>query len=256
MKKILLGVVGLTIIGVAPAVAADLPVKAPYAKAPVIAPIYNWSGFYIGLNGGGGSSTKCWDLVALAGFVVPTALPEGCHHATGGTFGGQIGYRWQTRNWVFGIEGQGNWADFRGNNLNSLDGTLFRTGLTDESRIKAFGLITGQLGFAWDNFLVYVKGGGAVVGDKYDTFVAPSGLLIDTARETRWGGAVGVGFEYGLAPNWSLGFEYDHLFLGSNNVDAFAPTGAFSATDRIRQDVDIGLIRVNYHFSGPVVAKF
>jgi outer membrane immunogenic protein len=256
MKSVLLGIVGLTAIGIAPAVAADLPAKAPYTKAPVIAPIYNWSGFYIGLNGGGGTSTKCWDLVAASGFTIPTVLAEGCHHPTGGTFGGQIGYRWQTTNWVYGIEAQGNWADFRGNNLNNLDGVLFRAGLTDESRIRAFGLFTGQFGFAWNNFMFYTKSGFAVVADKYNTFVASSGLLIDSARETRWGGTAGVGFEYGLTPSLSLGFEYDHLFMGSRNVDAFAPTGVFSATDRIRQDVDIATVRLNYHFNGPLVAKF
>ena len=65
--------------------------KAPMYEAP-----YNWTGFYIGINGGGGSSHKCWDFIDAAGF----ATAEGCHDATGGTIGGQIGYRWQMANWV------------------------------------------------------------------------------------------------------------------------------------------------------------
>ena len=87
--------------------AADMPV-APYAKAaPIVAPIYNWGGLYIGLNGGGGWARKCWDLTNNLGVVVNPALAEGCHDASGGTVGGQVGYRWQAGTWVFGLEGQG-----------------------------------------------------------------------------------------------------------------------------------------------------
>jgi outer membrane immunogenic protein len=235
--------------------AADMPLKAPL-KAPVIVPIYNWNGFYIGLNGGGGWGTKCWDVFFTIR-ATTTLLEEGCHHPSGGTFGGQIGYRWQMpSNFVWGLEAQGNWADFRASNLNNLAGTLFINGLTDESRVRSFGLFTTQFGFAWENYLIYLKSGFAVVGDRYSTTVGPGGLLIDSASETRWGSTVGVGFEYGLTPNWSIALEYDHLFMGSRNVDAFTPTGVFSATDRIRQDIDIGLVRVNYHFNMPVIAKF
>lgn len=105
----------------------------------MVASVYDWSGFYIGINGGGGSSHKCWDFVDAAGiFGVPGALVgEGCHNAVGGRIRGQIGYRWQTANWVFGFEGQGNWADFRGDNTSLAFGTD-----RNRSRIDSFGLIT------------------------------------------------------------------------------------------------------------------
>src|SRR5271154_7515668 len=100
MKKVLLGVIGLIALGAAPAVAADLP-AAPYkAPPPMIAAIYDWTGFYIGLNGGGGSAHKCWTNTNVAGITFPAAS-EGCHNATGGMVGGQLGYRWQAANWVF-----------------------------------------------------------------------------------------------------------------------------------------------------------
>ena len=249
MKKILLGTVALAALGMAaaPASAADMAAR-PYTKAPapMIAAIYDWSGFYIGINGGGGSSHKCWSLIT--GTV---ATPEGCHDATGGTVGGQIGYRWQSSSWVFGIEGQGNWADFKGSNTN-LTNTLLR----DTSKIDAFGLLTGQVGYAWNNALFYVKGGGAVVGDKYSTNVIATGGLNDSARETRWGGTIGAGLEYGFAPNWSLGVEYDHMFLGNRNVTATTPAGVFNATDRIGQDVDLGTVRLNYRWGGPMISRF
>src|SRR5215470_18794826 len=120
MKKVLLATASLVALGAAaPAVAADLPART-YTKAPaMIQAAYDWSGFYIGLNGGGGTSHKCWDLVA--------GVSEGCHDATGGTVGGQVGYRWQTGPVVFGVEAQGNWADFTGDNVSVVTGNRNRT---------------------------------------------------------------------------------------------------------------------------------
>jgi outer membrane immunogenic protein len=245
MKKFLLIAAAVVALGAAPAVAADLPAQ-PYTRAPMLAPIYDWSGFYIGINGGGGSSHKCWDFLGS---------PEGCHDATGGTFGGQIGYRWQMASWVFGLEAQGNWADFRGDNIS----TLFPTEFRNQSRIDSFGLFTGQVGYAWNNALLYVKGGAAVTDDNYRVFDVPTGLLDDRANETRWGAVVGVGFEYGFAPNLSVGFEYDHLFMGSRDVNFFLFNGGFDFVENIRQDVDIFTVRLNYKFGGfggPVVARY
>lgn len=255
MKKILLGAASLIAMG-SMASAADLAAR-PYTKAPpMMAAVYDWSGFYIGINGGGGSAHTCWDLVALPAGPVTPAAPQGCSNATGGTVGGQIGYRWQASNWVFGVEGQGNWADFSASNLNLQGGTpLVVAGLTDQTKIDSFGLITGQVGYAWNNVLAYAKGGAAVVGEKYRTFTA-AGALVDSANETRWGATVGAGLEVGFGGNWSVGVEYDHLFMGRRNISATTPAGAFSATDRIGQDIDMGLVRLNYRFGGPIIAKY
>jgi outer membrane immunogenic protein len=214
----------------------------------MVAAVYDWTGFYIGINGGGGSSRKCWDFVTPATGLL---VAEGCHDATGGTVGAQIGYRWQAANWVFGVEGQGNWADFRGSNTSLVFAPDF-----NRSRIDAFGLLTVQVGYAWNNVLIYVKGGAAVTGDKYDVLSGTTGALLASVSDTRWGGTVGAGLEYGFAPNWSVGFEYDHLFMGNRNAVLTAPFGVFFETERIRQDVDMGLVRVNYRFGGPVVAKY
>src|SRR5579871_5998391 len=156
MKTVLIAGVGLAAIGVAPALAADLPARAPvYTKAPVIAPIESWAGFYIGANAGGASSRNCWDLTAAVGVgaVPPTGV--GCHDATGGLVGGQIGYRWQMTNWVFGLEAQGDWANLKGSNISSI-GTFGNpvTGMfpfANQTKIDAIGLFTGQVGYAWNN---------------------------------------------------------------------------------------------------------
>lgn len=250
MKKCWLASVGLVALGLsAPASAADL---APITKAPPpVAAVYDWTGFYIGVNGGGGSSYKCWD------FIDPgTGLlgQEGCHDASGITAGGQIGYRWGWGGgWVIGIEGQGNWANFSGSNPSA----LFAPDV-NRSRIDAFGLVTGQIGYAWNNVLFYVKGGAAVTSDKYDAFDG-FGVPLASANETRWGGTVGAGLEVGFAGNWSVGFEYDHLFMGTRTINLTDATGAFFEAERIRQDVDIGMVRLNYRFGGyglPVAARY
>jgi outer membrane immunogenic protein len=251
MMKSALGALSLATL-VTQANAADLAAR-PYTKAPpMIAAVYDWSGFYLGINGGGGSSHNCWDLVvpAFPGGIIP----QGCHDSTGGTVGGQIGYRWQSTNWVFGLEGQGNWADFSGSNATPIGGNPFG-GLTDRSRIDSFGLITGQIGYAWNNVLVYVKGGAAVVNDKYDALIIPGGGVFASSDETRWGGTVGAGLEIGFAQNWSVGAEYNHIFLDSHDV-TLTSAGVVAGTERIRQDVDMGLVRLNYRFGGPVIAKY
>ena len=240
-KSFLLVTASLVALGAAaPAVAADLAAR-PYTKAPPapIAAIYDWSGFYIGINGGGGSAHTTWDFVGTG--------TEGSHNATGGTVGGQIGYRWQTGQWVFGVEGQGNWADFSGDNVSNIF-----PGDRNRTRINSFGLITGQVGYAWNSVLAYVKGGAAVVGDKFDVNSTATGALLGSTSQTRWGGTVGAGLEFGFAPNWSVGVEYNHIFLQDKDVTFTGLIG----TDRIRQDVDMGLVRLNYKFGGPIIAKY
>jgi outer membrane immunogenic protein len=257
MKTLLFVAAGALALGISSSAgAADL--ARPYTKAPPLsAPIYNWSGFYVGINGGGGSAHTCYDYVVPAALVpvFGNTLPQGCHDATGGTVGGQVGYRWQSTNWVFGVEGQGNWADFSGSNATPIGANPLGGG-ANRTRIDAFGLLTGQIGYAWSNVLLYVKGGAAVVSDKYDFLGTPGGAVVASANDSRWGGTVGAGLEVGFAANWSVGVEYNHIFLSDHNYNMTTPAGVLFATERVRQDVDMGLVRVNYRFGGPIVAKY
>jgi outer membrane immunogenic protein len=228
----------------APAVAADLPARAPatYSKAPaIVEAAYDWSGFYVGINGGGATGSVDWNFDGVG--------DEGSHRPSGGTVGGQIGYRWQLNSWVFGLEAQGNWADFRGSNVSNLS-ALFGGTTINSTKVDSFGLFTGQIGYARDRALFYVTGGAAVTDNKYTAITAGPFGGGDTINNTRWGAAVGAGFEYAFAPNWSVGFQYDHLFLGTKDLnDGFI-------TDNIKQNVDIFTARVNYKFGGPVVARY
>ena len=252
MKKFLLGTVGLiALLGVAaPASAADLAPR-PYTKAPppVVAPIYDWTGFYIGANGGWGQSRNCVDFL-VTGFD----FADGCRERSGGLVGGQLGYRWQFNQFVVGVEGQGDWADLSNTRV-SIINPLFST----RTKTDGIGLITGQIGYAWNASLFYVKGGAAVTSNRFSILDTLTGTELAAASATRWGGTVGVGWEYGFAPNWSAGIEYDHLFMGnSNNSFSVANPIVAGALNRISQDVDMVTVRVNYRFGwgSPVVAKY
>ena len=256
MKKFLLATVGLIALGMAaPASAADMAVKA--APVPYVAPMYNWSGFYIGGNGGWGDSHQCLDFVGVAGAV----FGEGCASRSGGVVGGQIGYRWQANQWVFGVEAQGDWADLSNTRL-SLNNPV-NNPLLFSTRFKTdgIGLFTGQIGYAWNASLFYFKGGAAVTSSRISILNNLTGNELAAASATRWGGAVGVGWEYGFAPNWSAGIEYDHLFMGNanNSFSVQNPIVANAINNRISQDVDMVTLRINYRFGGyggPVVAKY
>ena len=252
MKKFLLGTVGLLALGMgAPATAADMAVKAR-PPAPVLAPIYDWTGFYIGGNGGWGQTRNCWDFLDVTGF----AVASGCRERSGGLIGGQIGYRWQANQWVFGVEAQGDWADFSNQRVSLFDPTFSTRTKTD-----GIGLFTGQIGYAWNQALFYVKGGAAVTNNRFSILDNLNfGAELASASSTRWGGVVGVGFEYGFAPNWSVGLEYDHLFMGDANNSFTSPVFvAGVVNNRVTQDVDMVTLRINYRFGGygaPVTGRY
>jgi outer membrane immunogenic protein len=237
-----LGAVGLVAMGMAtPGSAADMPVKAPPPPPPPPPAIYDWSGFYIGGNGGWGQSRNCLDFNTSVG-----TFSEGCNERSGGLAGGQLGYRWQANQLVVGLEAQGDWADLSNTRVSLVD-PFFSTRL----KTDAIGLFTVQVGWAWNASLLYVKGGGAVTGNKFDIFTTLDGANVASTSNTHWGGVAGVGWEYGFLPNWSVGVEYDHLFMGNAN-DSFSVVNPIvaNAINRISQDVDMVTVRINYRFGG------
>jgi outer membrane immunogenic protein len=248
MKRLLLGAIALATFGVsAPVMAADLPPAPTYAKTPVMMPaLYDWSGVYVGFNGGWGTANRCFDQTA------PLVGTEGCHNTSGGFAGAQAGYRWQAASWVFGFEALGDWAGLNGSNV-----SVLTPANTDRSRIDAFGLFTGQVGYAWNTALFYFKGGGAVIADRTNLVTAGGNIFASSSGDNRWGGTLGAGVEFSFAPNWSAALEYDHLFI-ANSSTTFTNIagGAVVSTDRLRGDADLVSVRVNYRWGGPVVAKY
>jgi outer membrane immunogenic protein len=224
--------------------AADLPQKT-YAPAPVmVMPVYDWTGFYIGANGGYGSNRACW------GSFGPGLVAEGCNSKSGGVFGGQGGYRAQFGQFVFGVEAQGDWASIRA----SLPSVLVLGGV-DTAKVTSVGLFTGQIGYAASAALFYLKGGAALANNNFLVENA-AGVGLYYASSHKLGATVGVGFEYGFTPNWSIGLEYDRLFMGNSNNSFSVPATAAAVTNTISQDIDMVTLRVNYKFGGPVVARY
>ena len=257
MKRLVFGA-AVAVAFAAPAWAADIPART-YTKAPVYtapAVIYNWTGFYIGGNAGWGESHSCTDFVSVAGLITTDA----CVSKSGGLVGGQVGYRWQFGQAVFGLEAQGDWADIRSQHVSLINPT-FLTG----TKLDALGLFTGQIGYSWGPSLLYVKGGAAVTSNTFDITNAFTGVSFTSTDATRWGGTVGIGWEYLITPNWSIGVEYDHLFMGHANVsfplaNPIAVGALAGALDRIGQDVDMVTVRFNWKFGGygapPVVSRY
>src|SRR6188472_3875931 len=185
MRKYLAAAVSLAaiVVAAAPASAADMAVKAPPpAPLPVI---YNWSGFYIGGNGGWGQSRNCWDFLDAGG----VAFASGCRERSGGLIGGQIGYRWQASQWVFGLEAQGDWADLSHTRPSLFFDPFAGPGfISTRTKTDGIGLFTGQIGYAWNQALFYVKGGAAVTSNRFSILETISGIEFASASATRWGG--------------------------------------------------------------------
>jgi outer membrane immunogenic protein len=250
MKKFWLSMVGLVALGIAaPASAADLAVRPPPpAPPPMVVPYYNWTGAYAGFNGGWGNARNCWDFLDDTGVF----FNDSCRGASGGVSGGQVGSRWQTGGWVWGVEALADWANLSASRVSVLDPDL-----TFRAKVDGIGLLTGQIGYAWDAALFYFKGGAAVTHNQFDIFSTLTGINLASDTSSRWGGTAGVGFEYGFTPNWSVGLEYDHLWMGNRNND-FVVVAPF-VSNRISENVDMVTLRINYRFGGwaaPVAARY
>jgi outer membrane immunogenic protein len=219
MKKVLLASACLFALA-APASAADLAAR-PYTKAPVaMASVYNWTGFYLGVVGGG-----AWE-------------DANSPRMQGGFVGGTAGYNWQTGNVVFGVEADGAWAD--------VNASATALGITVASKTDALGTVRGRIGYAVNQVLFYGTGGYAWIDNK----LSVSALGV-TVSDSKWhsGWTVGAGVEAFFAPQWSVKGEYLYRSLGGETYFSGAvPTGTLNF-----HTVQVG---VNYHFGGPVVAKY
>ncbi len=203
--------------------AADLSV-APLYKAPPPAPspAYNWSGFYLGINGGGGWGHSYWDSSADR---VGTS---------GGLVGGTAGYNYQFHNnVVLGVEGDVDWAHLSGTNASA--GCVAGCTTSD----SWLSTVRGRLGYAFGGILPYVTGGLAAGDIKASTPGFPG------ASQTNAGWTAGAGLEFALPGNWSAKAEYLHVDLGRFNCGVNC-NGA--PTDNVSMHNDIVRAGVNYRF--------
>jgi outer membrane immunogenic protein len=238
MKKFLLGTVALAALA-APALAADLG-AGPYNKAPAYAaPIYNWTGFYIGGHVGG-------EFKGNSGFN-SLVLSNYDARFLGGV---QAGADYQLApSWVVGVEGQYSWL---GSNTAT---AVFPAGLVYNNNQRALASLTGRVGYAWGPSLFYVKGGYAY-SDNSETLTrggTPIAFALD--RGHRDGYTVGGGVEYMFAPSWSAKVEYQYYDFGNSRFVApgfMVPFGTFSNDEHT---LKAGL-NYRFNFAGPVAARY
>jgi outer membrane immunogenic protein len=275
MKKFVLGIL-IALTGATCAAAADL-----YYKAPVAVPVYNWTGFYIGGNVGGAwgnfhprTSTVGSDNDAgwFVGSDIPVINAAGIQSSkpTGFTGGFEAGYNWQSRNFVFGVEG-----DIEALSLSSsaTSGAVYPCcapfAFTVMSNIRTTWLATvrGRLGYAVNNWLFFVTGGAGFTDLRgnfafRDTYGNPNGNASESASfsDTKTGYTIGGGVEAGLWGNWSVKGEYLYANFGtvsatSTNLTAFSPlllpqttfpTNVFTHSFDLK--VNIARAALNYRF--------
>jgi outer membrane immunogenic protein len=248
-RSLLVSFATLIALTAAPAMAADMraPVKAP--PPAIVAPAFNWSGFYIGAHVGGAWSDKDWPLTSSNGvFLVFPGFPHfGSHDVKGFIAGGQVGFNWQASgsNWVLGVEAQASWSNADGEH--TVDVFRFRT------EVEWLGTVTGRLGYAFDRVLVYAKGGFAFAHDKHELAVFTDPTLFTDKTRTGW--TVGGGVELALWQNWSAKLEYNYMDLGRKDV-TFSDGVTFMTFD-VDQQMHVVKFGINYRFGGsPVVARY
>jgi outer membrane immunogenic protein len=211
MRRVFLTTISLLALTAA-ATAADIPRRAPApAKAPVLVPLFTWSGFYIGLNGGYGWGTSTWTDAVTGSNSFDTS---------GGMVGLTLGANWQTGPWVLGLEGDVDWTNIRGSFANA----ACPAGC--ETKNTWLATVRGRAGYAFDRVLPYVTGGLAV-GDVHATATG-----FGSQSETRTGWTVGAGIEGAFAQNWSAKVEYLYVDLGDVSCSAVACGIATSANFR------------------------
>lgn len=251
--------------GLSAASAADMAVK---ARPIVVDPSFNWTGFYVGLNGGWAGGEATGDIVATSGgLAIPPAVAAGTIptslgvRAQGGFAGAQMGYNWQSGGFVFGIEG-----DMQGGGIKqslvlthaAIPG-FFATMHTASSALDVFGTARGRIGYTWNQVLLYGTA-GAAYGDTSDQAISqtvpPPPFGAGSSDTVRFGWAAGAGVEWAFLPSWSIKGEYLRIDLGSSVTRVAFPSGDF-IDYRFKHAYDIARVGINYKLTPPaVVAKY
>jgi outer membrane immunogenic protein len=233
MKRVVLAALCSTAL-MSAAQAADA--KIPYTKAPA-AQAFSWTGVYVGGNVGYG-----WGTTSVDG-LNNSLSPSGVNG------GGQIGYNYQIKNFVLGVEG-----DFQGaDHHDSINAAAFGLNANLEARSDWYATIRGRVGYAFGQFMPYVTGGIAFADSKLDAnAMGASGAVTGSASHTLTGYAVGGGLEYAITNNWTIRGEYLHLGFDDNTYNLLVTAPGVSVTlpaaIKAKSDFDIARLAVNYKF--------
>jgi outer membrane immunogenic protein len=213
------------------ALAADLPTKAP---APAyIPPAASWAGWYIGVHAG-----AAWHQAHTT--EVYTATVGSSATGTGFIGGGQIGYNWQSGNFVFGLEADGSWLSAKAENTNVVPGSgTYGT----EHKIRWLSTVRPRFGLAVGNTMAYVTGGVAFGRVNNEVLVGTAGSGF--AKKTHVGWTVGGGIEHMWTRNFTVALEGLFVDLGRSTLTQDAG-GGFTKTTRFHNQAVIGRLKANY----------
>ena len=216
--------------------AADMAVK---ALPPAPMAVYNWTGFYVGVNGGGGWNT--W--TGVGGVVAGPGVNS--VNGSGGLAGGAVGGNYQFGNVVLGLEGTYDWADIS----NTQSGALGPGTLNLVIKNDYIATVAGRVGYAFDRVLIYGKGGAAFTRDKLNaTLTGPApGTAAGAFDRTGW--LAGAGVEWAFYGNWSVKAEYDYMGFGTITEGNFTTTGGLGVTPAtVKLNVQTATVGINYKF--------
>ena len=247
MKQALFTTVALgALLLAAPAMSADLPV---YTKAPAVAaPAYDWSGFYVGVFGGGGfGNHNLNNSLGPAGFANYTINYE----SSGGIAGGEIGYNVQSGSIVVGLEADGFWSGIKGSDTSQFNAGSLPIASIDQTNLRDGVTVRARGGIALDRLLLFFTGGWAY-GDLQHTNTDPV-FGVDQFTANRSGLTAGAGIAYAITNNLIGKFEYRYYDFG--RYERAAPlNGQIPYTvDNTYSVVTVGL---DYKFGGPVIARY
>ena len=265
--------------------AADMAPR--YTKAPPLVEVWNWTGFYIGGNAGyswgRGNSDVSYVNTATG---LPIAPPVGSINGVGfdmngAIAGGQIGYNWQSNNWLFGLEADAQWSDEKGRGVFNCAATLIGgpclpgltflpagvtgTSLTIDQHLEWFGTVRGRVGILATPKVLFYGTGGLAYGSFKTTGTllgaTPAGIAvtsIGSASDVRFGWTVGAGVEGKITNNWSAKLEYLSMDFDSVRAGSFtlAPASAITGNVDTRFHDHVLRVGLNYTFGGPVIAKY
>ncbi|MCC8963093.1 porin family protein [Bradyrhizobium sp. Pear76] len=251
--------------------AADLPERSWTKAPPLVAPAFNWSGFYAGVNVGGGwydggNVTTSSNVISIVGSDNVVRVPVSDSNQAGVTAGGLVGYNYQIDKVVLGVEADFNSADLKSSRSGSTTavfdvggfhgrggGGLRFTTVTGNydfqstSKIDWFGTVRGRIGFVpAERLLIYATGGlayGEVKTNIANSSAFSTGLSrlwLGDSSDVRVGWTAGGGLEYAFTNNWTLRGEYLYVDLGTSGT-----TATFQGTDPLQSQIRYNTSRDN-----------
>ena len=203
MKRIVVAVIAL-LAGVSRVMAADLPVPQAPVPPPVYFPAYyNWSGIYLGVNGGYGFGQNRWSVAGLS---------SGNFNTNGFLAGGTLGANYQTGPYLVGFEGDIDWSNVQGSTSAATCAALGApAGTTCQTKSTWLGTARARVGYAFDRLLVFGSGGAAFGG--LQPVLNPGGVVFSPTPQLGW--TAGAGVEYAFTDAISAKVEYLFVNLGT-----------------------------------------